>query len=231
VFLERFAKYLKRNYNGDTPYNYFKKLKRVIKIAVKEKLLKENPATDIACPKNKGIEKDVLSIEELSLLVNAKCPNNYVRNAFLFCCLTGLRYCDVKKLKWKDIKRDRLKIVQEKTKQPVDVILNDDAKYFLGKPGSPNDLIYILPSHNGCLKNLDKWIEKAGVEKHITWHCARHTFATNLIQNGNDILITSNLLGHTSTKYTTRYTRINEQLRKDAIIKMPSIVNNSTTKQ
>lgn len=224
TFLEKFAKHLQKNHNGDTPYNYFKKLKRVINQAFKEKLISVNPAVDIQCPKQKGIEKDVLSIEELKGLISTECPNQQVKQAFLFCCLTGLRFCDVKLLQWKHIKKDVLQLRQAKTGISVSVALSDDARSFLGHRKEPLCYVFMLPTHNGCLKNLRVWTENADIQKHITWHCARHTFGTNLIHFGTDLLVTSKLLGHSSTRYTARYVRVTEALKKEAIKKLPSVL-------
>lgn len=85
-------------------------------------------------------------------------------------------------------------------------------------------MVFKLPTHNGCLKNLRVWVKAAGVGKHITWHCARHSFGTNLIRSGADVLITSKLLGHTSPKHTVRYVRITDDLKKAAIERIPSFL-------
>jgi integrase/recombinase XerD len=222
--LERFSKYLQANMNGDTPYNYFKKLKRVIKDAVREKLIRENPSIDIRCPKARGIEKAVLSFEEIKLLNATYCSNPEIKRAFLISCLTGLRFCDIKAIKWRNIKMNVIDLVQAKTKCPVVITLNNDAQQLIGKRKEPNEFVFKLPTHNGCLKVLATWVRKAGIEKRITWHCARHSFATNLIQQGSDILITSKLLGHESLKYTARYTRVSEVLKNDAVNRFPRIL-------
>lgn len=227
-FLEKFAKYLQKKHSGETPYNYFKKLKRVLKEVFKDKLLRFNPATDIHCPKKKGIEKDVLTIEELTLLESAYCGNSQVKNAFLFCCSTGLRFCDVKALMWKHVKAGSISLKQQKTGEQISMSLSEDARHYLPSRKEVNERVFILPSHNACLKNLRNWVKNAGVEKHITWHCARHSFGTNLIKYGADVLITSKLLGHTSTKFTTRYVRVSEDLKTAAINRIPSVIKSST---
>jgi integrase/recombinase XerD len=222
-FLERFSKYLQKHHQGESAYNYFKKLKRIIKAAVKEKLLRYNPAVDISCSKQKGMEKDVLTIYEIKVLYNTPCSNKQVKDAFLFCCFTGLRYCDIKVLMWRNLKTDQISMRQQKTKEQVVVFLCEDAKMLVGKRQEQDSLVYQLPTHNGCLKHLRKWVKDAGIEKHVTWHCARHSFGTNLIQYGSDILVTSKLLGHKSTRYTIRYTRVSERLKQEAISRIPSI--------
>ncbi|MBK6330461.1 MAG: tyrosine-type recombinase/integrase [Bacteroidetes bacterium] len=64
------------------------------------------------------------------------------------------------------------------------------------------------------------------IEKHISWHCGRHSFGTNLIGFGVDVSIASKLLGHTTLANTQRYVRVNDQMKASAISKFPSISNN-----
>ena len=68
--------------------------------------------------------------------------------------------------------------------------------------------------------SLDK---AAKIEKHITWHCARHSFATNLIYYKTDVTIVAKLLGHSTLKYTQRYTHIAEELKRNAVNNLPQI--------
>jgi len=223
VFLERFSKYLIANHTGETPYGYFKILKRILDYAVKDKIFRENPANNISCAKKAGPEKEVLQFSEVQLVSKAKCSNLHVKNGFLLSCLTGLRYCDVKALKWKDVKKGTIEVTQQKTKQKVTITLNHDAQILLGERGEPNSSIFTLPSHNGSNKLIKALVTRAGIEKHITWHCARHSFGTYLLEQGTDILTVSKLLGHTSLKHTTRYVRINEELKRQAIGRIPQL--------
>jgi site-specific recombinase XerD len=93
----------------------------------------------------------------------------------------------------------------------------------LTEPGEPQDLVFTLPTNAGALKSLKSWVEKAELGKHITWHCARHTFATNLIYYKTDVMIVSKLLGHSTLKYTQRYTRIAEELKRNAVNSLPGL--------
>lgn len=223
ALLEKFSKNLQANHKGDTPYNYFKKLKRVIKEAVKLKVIKENPSTDIKCPKKMGLEKSVLNFDEIKLLNATYCSNSGIKRAFLLSCLTGLRYCDIKALQWKNIKGDVIELVQQKTKNSVRIMLGPQAIRLIGDPAKPNDLIFSLPTHNGCLKVLATFVKRANITKKITWHCARHSFATNMMNLKTDIYQISKMLGHSSVRCTTRYTRVNDELMRDTVNKFPSI--------
>lgn len=91
------------------------------------------------------------------------------------------------------------------------------------KEASPQDhLIFPLPSHTMCLKALRHWTERAGIAKHITWHCARHSFAVNLLNNGANIKTVASLLGHSGLKHTEKYTRAIDSLKQDAINSLPT---------
>lgn len=83
-----------------------------------------------------------------------------------------------------------------------------------------------MPSHTACLKNLKAWTKKAEINKKITWHCARHSFATNIIFYGSDLNSASSLLGHNSFKYTQRYVRVVESLKEKAVQNLPSFHSN-----
>lgn len=223
-FCTKFRDYLSDNFNGETPASYFARFKKVIKQAYKDKYLKYNPVEDIKSIKSDdGVKKDVLSIEELKALKNTECGNLMVKNAFLFSCNTGLRYVDIIKLKWKNIIDGELVLEQSKTDIKIGIPLNENAKIILSSITKENDIIFKLPSHNAVLKNLNLWAKKGGIEKHITFHCARHTFGTTLAFYGNDVASISKLLGHTSLKHTMKYVRIGKELKEKAVNSIPKI--------
>lgn len=223
-YLRRFKNYLESKLSGETPYDYFKYLKMVIKQATKEGWFAINPAEDIKVSRKSNEPKSSLTIEELKILVNTDCPNEIVKRAFLFSCLTGLRYCDIRVLRWSNISEDNiLKIVQVKTTHPLTLSLVEDAVRFAGTRGNKNDLIFPLPTGNGTNKSIKAWLKNAGIDKHITYHSARHSFATNLTISGVDILLTSAAMGHKSLKETPRYIRLVEQQVNDAVFKMQPI--------
>jgi integrase len=159
-------------------------------------------------------------MEEITKLSHTKCPNDEVGRAFLFSCVTGIRYCDVKDLKWVNIKGEICRIVQEKTANGNVVLLNNTAIRMVGERGLDDQKIFPLPSFHTCLKVLKKWGEGAGVDKHITWHVSRHSFATNLLINDTDIKTTAGLLGHRGLKHVDRYVRLVKSLQDKAVNKL-----------
>ena len=222
-FFSKFYDNLELKLNGETPASYFKKLKRLTKEAAKQNLFKENPLADFKCRKFSITQKDTLTFDEIKTLLTARCPNEEVKKAFIFSCLTGLRWCDIKELKHSSIKGNKLDIIQRKTKLKVSGVLNEDALNLIGKLDKNDAFVFSLPSHTGCLKNLRVWLSNTEINKHITWHSARHSFGTNLISSGTDIYTTSKLLGHNSLKHTERYVRESMKLKEVAVNNLPKL--------
>ena len=178
---------------------------------------------------NGSLKKDVLSMDEIKQLIICHYQGESVniRRAFLFCLRCGLRFCDVKDLTYSnvDFSNRLLKFEQAKTKghssaSSVVIPLSDGVLELIGKPsveGNRDELIFPLPSHTMCLKALRHWCKRAGIDKHITWHCARHSFAVNILNNGANIKTVAALLGHSGLKHTEKYTRAVDALKQDAI--------------
>lgn len=219
----KFRDYLSDNFSGETPSSYFSRFKKLIKQAYRDKYLKINPVEDVQNFKSDdGVKKDVLTIEELRSLKNAYCGNDEVKAAFLFSCNTGLRFVDILKLKWENIKNDEIIIDQSKTERKASIPLNDNAFKILSELEKKSEFVFQLPSNNGVGKSLKNWAKKASIDKHLTFHCARHTFGTNLAFYGNDVAAISKLLGHTSLKHTMKYVRVGKELKEKAVNSIPN---------
>ena len=74
-----------------------------------------------------------------------------------------------------------------------------------------------------CSKAVKRWVKRAGIEKHITWHCARHSFAVNILNEGANIKTVASLLGHSGLKHTEKYTRAIDSLKEAAINSLPTL--------
>jgi len=221
--LIKFKEYLEQRLNGETPFNYFKKLKKVIKQAVRDDLILKNPTIDIMNKKIEGIKKEILTMEEIQKLAQTDCGNSIVKRAALYSGYTGLRWCDVSIMKWKNINGNIMKLKQSKTDKDVTQKLHPFAISLLGKRGEPEETIFMLPSHNACLKLLRTWTKKANIHKHITWHCFRHSYGTNLSFHGNanskTIMV---LLGSSDIREAERYIREADKLKEDAVLSLPA---------
>ena len=149
------------------------------------------------------------------------------------CLYCGLRFCDVKDLTFAnvDYSNKLLKFEQNKTKghsanSGVVIPLTDNLLKLIGEPTAEQtkeSLIFPLPSYESCSKSLRRWVKRAGIDKHISWHCARHSFATNILINGANIKTVASLLGHSGLKHTEKYVRAVDKLKEEAICSLPDI--------
>ena len=232
-----FVDVLQVNSTGSGAATAYERFKKIVRNAVQDGQLSKNPCTDIVCKRNECLTKDILSVEEIKALLqtHVKNENPNIRRAFIFTLFTGVRWCDVVGLRYSNIDYQNkiLKFEQAKTKgrssksvvvMPLrDDLLND----VIGTPeaqGKDKDgLIFELPSHTMCLKALRHWSAKAGISKHITWHCGRHSFATNLLENGANVKVVADLLGHSGLSYVERYVRAIDESKKRALNSLPAI--------
>ncbi len=197
------------------------RFKRVLKAAKKDGYVKNNPAEDIAAKSNLNKKiKEILTEEEYIKLMNTPCTNYEVKKAFVFSLYTGLRWADVKPLKWENVKEHSIVIEQNKTGVFLEVPLHDTALKILGE--RKTGLVFHLPTADGANKVLRKWSADAELGKHITWHSARHSFSVLLQQKGVDLATVAGMLGHTTTKYVQQtYKRYLQNNAKEAIQKLP----------
>ncbi len=216
-FCREYKSYLDKHLNGETPFNYFGKFKKFMRYATKERVFNQNPAEDIKNTRKEGLKKEILNFDEIQKIANTHCGSAEVKRAFLFSLNTGLRFCDIKVLKWRNIDGNKLKLIQHKTKGEVMVDLNKTALKLIADRGKADQFVFNLPSHSACTKGLKTWTKRAGIDKNISWHCARHSFAVNLLWMKNDIKSVSSLLGHSGLKITEKYTHVVDELKKNAV--------------
>lgn len=227
-----FTEYLQHRFKGEGPHTVYSRFKKMVKAAVEADIITKNPTTTVSIKIDNGtLKKDILSIEEIKALINTHYQGEslVIRRAFIFCLFCGLRWCDIKDLTFSNIDYSNrlLKFEQSKTKghsssSGVVVPLNDKLLALIGE-GERTACIFPLPSHNMCLKALRRWVARAGINKHITWHCARHSFAVNILNNGANIKTVASLLGHSSLRPTEKYTRAIDELKKEAINNLTQI--------
>ena len=234
--IEAFTEYLQSRSVGEGAKSIYQRFKKVIKYAIEHDVMTKNPCTGIIIKVDDQIlRKDVLSLDEVQQLIATydEKQNQEVRRAFIFCLYCGLRYCDVKDLTFAnvDYSNKLLKFEQAKTKghsanSGVVIPLNEGLIKLIGEPTSDqtkDSLIFTLPSYEMCLKSLKRWVKAAGIDKHISWHCARHSFAVNILNNGANIKTVASLLGHSGLKHTEKYTRAVDRLKEDAINSLPTL--------
>ncbi len=233
--IEDFVTYLQGRSKGEGALNIFTKFKKVCKYAVEHDVMRKNPCEGVRCTADKNVlRKEILSMDEVQQLADTHYAyeNPNIRRAFLFCCYAGLRHTDVKDLTFEnvDYSNRRLVFEQSKTKghsahSGVEIPLSDGLMRLIGKPidGNKKAKIFNLPTFQACNKALARWVKRAGIDKHITWHCARHSCATNLLSNGSNIKTVASILGHSGLRHTEKYTRAVDSLKKAAIDSLPEL--------
>ena len=228
--VEDFADYLNNKGRGEGPHAYFARFKKVVKEAVEHGYIRKNPCSGVVLRVDDStLKKDILSVEEIHALISTtyRTQNKDVRRAFLFSLNCGLRFCDVRELTFANIdySNKMLRYDQQKTKghsesSGVIISLDDTLLELLGRPAegqTRQSKVFDLPSANACNKALSNWAAKAGIEKHITWHCARHSCAVNLLDRGASTTTVQSLLGHSSLSMTERYLRAIDKRKAEAI--------------
>lgn len=165
-----------------------------------------------------------LTIEEVrQIAINDILENEQTKQAFMFACFTGLRLSDIRSFKWSDIQisggnwfRD---FSQKKTAERLNLPISDEARKWMPKKVDNIDTIFYKLPKATCEINrqVKKWVKAAGIDKYVTFHTSRHTFATMLLTRGVDIYTVSKLLGHTSLSATRIYADLVTQKKVDGV--------------
>jgi integrase len=222
-FLDAFDVYLKKEFNvhQNTAWNYHKHLRRVLNLAISMEHIQNNPYKKFRV----GLEethREFLKLEELSRIEEKEIQIERlaaVRDIFVFACYTGLSYSDISKLSKDHLSKgidtkDWIIIDRTKTNSRCRIPVLPKAKEILKKyEDYPKNqfkglLLPVLTNQkmNSYLKELG---DICNINKSITMHMARHTFATSVtLGNGVPIETVSKILGHTSLKTTQIYAKI-----------------------
>ena len=209
--------------------------------AVVEGLIPSNPFKALDAkekPKMKNGRREFLTVEELKILIKTPCRYDIVKKAFLFSCFTGLRYSDMKSLKWSEIhatadgKARYIEHRQVKTKKTVTIPLSDEALRWMPEQMEGIDQVFHeLKISPGTVEDvLKEWMKECKIDKHITYHCSRHTAATTLLTLGANLYVVSKLLGHSSIQMTEVYAKIVDQKKVETMNLVNNLFTNSSAK-
>lgn len=210
----------------------FQKLCSALNMAVKQGVINRNPSLNVDRFKEPESDREFLTLDELRKLTKTPPPDKEVARAFLFSCLTGLRWSDIVKLKWGDVQTmgesTRIVFTQRKTGGLEYLDLNPQAVELMGDKKNNDDLIFPdLMAVQHARINVTAWVKAAGINKHITFHCARHTFAVMMLDAGVDLYTLSKLLGHKSIETTQIYAKILDKNKQAAVNRIPDIFGKS----
>jgi integrase len=239
-FLEGFKEYLQTcktrkgkqqvKLHKNSILSYFSKVRAALREAYQSRMIKENPSSRVKHVKAAETHREFLTFEELQLLVNTPCELEILKQAFLFSALTGLRFSDVKALRWENIKYSEadgwyLQYTQKKTKGAELLPVSEQAIRLLGKHSEPDQQIFDALDYSAWNNlKLREWVMAAGIRKKITFHCARHSFATLQLSMNTDIYTVSKLLGHKHLKTTEIYAKVIDKKKIEAAKKIPDLI-------
>jgi integrase len=219
-------KSIKVSLANNSAVSYFNKFKAALKQAYKDGDLPNDLNNKIKPIKQAETQRNFLTIEEMNSLVKTECFNPLLKRSAIFSALTGLRFSDIQKLVWSELEYIEgngyfIKFKQQKTKGVEMMPISEQAYGLLGEHKEPTDKVFqglTYSAHEN--KHLAKWIGLAGIEKDITFHCFRHTFATLQLSNGTDIYTVSKMLGHRELKTTQIYAKIIDSTKRAAADKI-----------
>jgi integrase len=235
-FLEHLKTAQNRNFKtrNTTPISentavvYMKRFEAVLNAAISDEVTNANPFKQIK-PENKPHKTKTeilyLTIDEVKRLENTDCLAPSIKQAFLFSCYTGLRFSDVQGLTWEKLQKDNsggtfINYRQKKTGKQEYLPIPEKAVEFLpDRAGAiDTDKVFYLPSGGYTNLQLKAWAALAGLKKHLTFHVARHTYATILLSLGAPIETISKNLGHSEIKTTqAHYAAIENKLQRAAV--------------
>lgn len=245
VFLNDFKNYLlsakpirkkSKNISTNTALLYFSKLKTAVKQAFKDELIDKDLTQIVDNISKVETHKKYLTFNELQSLFNTPYRSKKVKNVCMFSSLTGLRYSDIENLKWSDINYSEnlgyhILFRQQKTSGAEYLPISEQA-YCLALDVNneanigDNEFVFKdLKKHEFRSNEFKNWLKKAGINKNITFHSFRHTFATLQLETGTDLYTVSKMLCHKYILTTQVYAKVVDKLKVEAANKITLNLN------
>ena len=228
-FLSSFDNYLRVEYNmaNNHAMKIRQKLRTIYKVAIDNGWVSKNPFSTVKIHFD-PVERDVLTKSELTALIQTDMIFDRLekmRDVFVFACFTGLAHCDVAGLTKENIITDEagqvwLKTHRQKTSEVVDIPLLEIPQLIIKKYQGMKELNgKLLPTLTNSCSNLylKEVAVRCGINKTLTFHMARHTFATTVtLSNGVPMESVAKMLGHRNIRTTQIYAKvIKDKLAED----------------
>jgi site-specific recombinase XerD len=223
AFVTDYEFYLRtvRKMGNNAVVKHMKMFRKILNICLNNSWIQIDPFANFK-GKYKKVEKAILTQQEIELIASKEFISerlSQVRDTFLFCCYTGLAYSDVQKLKASDISvgfdgEHWLTSQRVKTDQNCHIPLLPEARKIIDQYKNHPFCILLgnllpVPSNQKMNEYLKEIAVLCGINKTMTCHVARHTFATTVtLQNGVPIETVSKMLGHTNIRTTQIYAKI-----------------------
>jgi integrase len=214
----------KEKLSPNSARSFFERFCAVVNEAHKQKLLSDNPTIDVDRIKAVTPHREFLLLEELRRLAATPCASvpDDLRRAALFSALTGLRHSDIETLLWGEVRHskadgDFLYFDIEKTGEPSVLPISDEARELLGERGRADEKVF--PALRYCTMTniyIERWTRAAGIERRITFHAFRRTFATGQVTLGTDLYVVQRMLGHSDIRQTQIYAHLVDAKKREA---------------
>jgi|TARA_R110000764_G_scaffold153401_3_gene241326 integrase len=229
-----FIDYMKQysGLRGETPLSYVKKIKSILQDAENSGYIEQSPFKGLSTKKIKEketlIKKEMLTPSEVARLAQTPCSNEFIKRSFLFACFTGLGMAEIETLEWSqiDFENNRFTYHRAKTKVKAEFKMNQTIKGLLFGLDKKNPLVfgnYKIPSGTGLNKVIGTWVKRAGIKKHITFYCARHSYASMCLSKSKNLKLVSEVLGHSSPAYAALYAKTLEDEINDTMDSLDDI--------
>lgn len=207
-----------KNHCTNTIWSYMMPFKRIIYMSINNGWLQRDPFYAYSITKEET-KRGFLSKEEIKMLIEGsfkKKSYELIRDLFIFCCFTGLSWTDMANLTKENlqtsfdghlwIKTNRQKTGTETNLRLLEVPLRIIKKY---EGCSEDGKLLPVPCYPNCKNGIKVIAKKCGIEKNVTWHMSRHSFATTVcLSNDMPIETLSKMLGHRSIRTTQIYAKI-----------------------
>lgn len=254
-WVKNFLVFIRTKVCENTATYYFNHTRTILQEAVEAEIIPFNPAWMInkkERPRVKRSDADSLTFQEIQALTQVARPRIHRQGQlmFLLSCFTGLRISDCISLKWNQIaiseeqgeRKYRIRVKQIKTQVRINKPLSESAVSILEQRRLEAEEVedksdYVFPRYcpeymtpvaakSRINKQLKRWGQDAKLDHRMHFHLARHTYATMLLEMGNDITVVQHLLGQKDIRSTIIYAHVSDKLKEGAVKTLPRIDSN-----
>ena len=216
----RQIKHPRMKLHPNTISGYWSTFRAVLHTAYRDHKIKDNPNGYLERIDTIPTVKEHLSQAEVVRLAETPCDEPVLKQAFLFSVLTGLRKSDIKALTWENIQpygdgTMYVTIRMQKTKELVNNPISEEALELIG--GTGTGVVFKGFKDKMTQASLKKWMQSAGITKHITFHCARHTFGSLQVEAGTNIYVVQKMLAHKNVETTQIYAALADETKRASV--------------
>lgn len=212
----------------NTKHTYYNKFKACLRRAFEDNYLEKDIRKTAKSFEMAESNREYLTLEEVQTLAKTPCKYENLKRAFLASCLSGLRWSDIDKMRWAEVREEgdrfRINFRQKKTGGMEYLPISKQTRELMGQRRGNADRVFKGLKYGATYNaELLKWCMRAGITKHITFHSARHTNALILLTQGADIYTVSKRLGHRELRTTEIYAKIIDKKMQEAAEIIPTL--------